>query len=163
MRGRRGYKGLLKTLFRGGLGVRLAISHGERGLVFGERFFALGSHIVEEAQVDVRPGERAGVFGGAESGLKVSNGGSRLALHKIDASENVVGVGMVRARIGESCVSEVGRCDQVALEKIKLSKVKADRFGRDATKDIMAAFGQESDLLVAVALATPSSKFSTML
>ena len=51
-----------RCLFGGGLGVGLAVADGEGGLVLGDGLVAIGLDVVEAAEVDVGPGEGAGVF-----------------------------------------------------------------------------------------------------
>src|SRR5260370_1320668 len=83
------------SLFGGGLGVGLGIANDKGGLVFGHGFLAIGHDVVKPAKIDVRPGEGAGILRGIEDLLEVSDGGSRLTLHEVDASEDVVGLGVV--------------------------------------------------------------------
>ena len=93
--GGRGDEGLFQAFFGGGFGVGLGVADGEGGLVFGEGLLTFGVDVVEAAQVDVRPGEHAGVFRGVEGGLEVADGRAGLTLHEIDAGEDVVGAGVV--------------------------------------------------------------------
>ena len=50
------------AIFGGGSGVGLEVADGEGGLVLGDGLFAIGLDVVEAAEVDVRPGEGAGIF-----------------------------------------------------------------------------------------------------
>ena len=120
-----GDEGLLDALFGGGLGVGLGVANDEGGLVFGYGLLAIGHDVVEPAEVDVRPGEGAGVLRGVEDLLEVADCGTGLALHEIDASEDVVGLGVVACGIGENLVGDFGGAGEVTLEDLQLGELQA--------------------------------------
>src|SRR5271154_1453527 len=92
-----GDEGLFEAGFGGSFSVGLRVADGEGGLILGDGLLAvgLGLDVVEPAEVDVRPGEGARVFRGIEDLLEVVNGGAGLALHEVDAGEDVVCAGVV--------------------------------------------------------------------
>ena len=146
-------KGCFDALFGGGFGVGLGVADGESSLVLGDGFLAVGQDVVEAAEVDVRPGEGAGFLRGVEDGLEVPDGGPGLTLHQVDAGEDVVGLGVVAVGIGEDLVGDVGGTGEISLEDLHLSELEAGELGCGAAQNVVAAVGQEGDLLVLVALA----------
>ena len=71
-------EGFLDAFFGGGLGVGLGVADGEGGLVLGDGFaLAVGvlrCDVVEAAEVDVGPGEGAGILGRVEGLVEVVEG-----------------------------------------------------------------------------------------
>src|SRR5580692_141350 len=59
------------ALFGGGLGIGLGVANCEGGLILGYGFVAVGHDVVEPAEVNVRPGEGAGILRGVEDLLEV--------------------------------------------------------------------------------------------
>ena len=66
-----------------------------------------------------------GSFDDFESLLKVADGGTGLALHQIDAGEEVVGLGVVALGIGEDGLRDGSGAVQVALEQLHLGQFQA--------------------------------------
>ena len=93
--------------FGGGLGVGLRVANDEGGLVLGHGLLPVGHDVVEPAEVDVRPGEGAGVLRGVEYLLEVADCGPGLTLHEVDAGEDVVGLGVVAVGVGEDFVGDI--------------------------------------------------------
>ena len=77
-------EGFFDAFFGGGLGVGLGVADGEGGFVLGDGFGALGAggvgvfgvagDVVEAAEVDVGPGEGAGILGEGEGLVEVVEG-----------------------------------------------------------------------------------------
>src|SRR5271156_3090025 len=61
-----GDEGSFDAFFGGGPCVGLDVANDECGLVFSHGLFAVGHDVVEPAEVNVRPGEGAGVLRGVE-------------------------------------------------------------------------------------------------
>ena len=78
----------------------------------------------------MRPGEGARVFGGVEDLLEVVDGGAGLALHQVDAGEDVVGAGMVAVGVGEHLVGDLGGAVEVTFEDLHLGELQAGELRR---------------------------------
>src|SRR5271156_3242778 len=63
--------GCLDPAFGGQACILLAVAYGERLLVFGERFVALAVKVFNTAEIDMRPGQDAGLFGRRSSLLEI--------------------------------------------------------------------------------------------
>jgi len=147
-------EGLLQAGLGSGLGVGLAVADGQGGVILGQRLRAVGENVIEPAQVDVRPGERARVFGEFERLLKVLDGVVGAALHQVEAGHDVMSLGVIAVGIVKRRFGKRGGAVEVSLEQLHLGQIKPLKLSRCPGDDLalVGAPRQEGDLLVPVAL-----------
>ncbi|ACO31808.1 hypothetical protein ACP_1991 [Acidobacterium capsulatum ATCC 51196] len=97
-----------EAALRGLDGVPGVVLEFERQLVLREGGVAVAVHVIDAAEIDVRPGDEAWIFGDGDGFLEVLDGIGDIAVHKAGAGEHVPGAVRRGRAIGKRLIGDGG-------------------------------------------------------